>query len=119
MLNLQKVIRRGSFGRAMARFLRKRSTYQQSTWHTSHLWPAISPEHKVILLGVAGVGKTSYFLRVRDGVFVSPGSTCLPADFLEKKVKVSARDDFSIKVTLSSVELYQSSCLALSLDKII
>ena len=27
-------------------------------------------EYKIILLGACGVGKTSYFLRLRDGVFV-------------------------------------------------
>lgn len=82
---------------ARALFSRKRSTYQQSIWHP-YPGAVVSPEHKVILLGVAGVGKTSYFLRVRDGVFVSPESTWFPADFLEKKVQVSASDDFSIKV---------------------
>lgn len=97
---------------ARALFSRKRLTYQQSIWH-SYPGPAVSPEHKVILLGVAGVGKTSYFLRVRDGAFVSPESTCFPADFLEKKVEVSASDDFAIKVDHSSLAIPSYNTLAL------
>ena len=80
-----------------------RSTYQQSIWHAARPEPVISPEHKVILLGTAGVGKTSFFLRVRDQAFVQPESTCRPADYLEKRVKVSSSPsgDVSLTVTLS------------------
>ena len=78
----------------------ERSTYQQSIWHAAR--PATSsPEHKVILLGMAGVGKTSFFLRVRDGVFKTPvESTYPPADYLVKNVKVSgdSADNCSLKV---------------------
>ena len=80
------------------RISRGRSTYQQSIWHASSPEPIVSPEHKVILLGVAGVGKTSFFLRVRDDVFVAPESTCTPVDYLVKRVKVSSSDDAALKV---------------------
>ena len=33
-----------------------------------------SPEYKVILLGEVGVGKTTFFLRIRDGEFVDTDS---------------------------------------------
>lgn len=100
---------------ARALFSRKRSTYQQSIWH-SYAGPVCSPEHKVVLLGVAGVGKTSYFLRVRDGSFVCPESTCFPADFLEKKVEVSASDDFSLKVDHCSLHPAVTYCSVYTLD---
>ena len=64
------------------------STYQQTTWHAARPNQAISPHHKVILLGVAGVGKTAFFLRVRDGVFRQPKATCIPADYLVKTVRL-------------------------------
>ena len=80
------------------RISRGRSTYQQSIWHASRPEPIVSPEHKVILLGVAGVGKTSFFLRVRDDAFVAPESTCSPVDYLVKTVKISSSDDTALKV---------------------
>ena len=78
----------------------ERSTYQQSIWHAARPL-ASSPEHKVILLGMAGVGKTSFFLRVRDGVFRAPAEpTYPPADYLVKNVRVSrnSTDERSLKV---------------------
>ena len=78
----------------------ERSTYQRSIWHAAQP-VASSPEHKVILLGMAGVGKTSFFLRVRDEVFTTPvESTYPPADYLVKDVRVSSNstNNCSLKV---------------------
>lgn len=76
------------------------TTYQQTTWHTTLLSQVISSEHKVILLGTAGVGKTAFFLRVRDGEFKQSEATCFPADYLVKTIRVPDRSckDASLKV---------------------
>lgn len=73
--------------------------YQRSVWHASQQ-PAILPEYKVILLGVAGVGKTSFFLRIRENAFINPDSSTCPIDYLVKKIPVSStpQEDVTVKV---------------------
>lgn len=75
--------------------------YPISTWHQPQ--QRASPQHKVILLGTAGVGKTSFFLRVRDGTFVQTRASCTPVDYFFKDVPVigsSSDEEMSIKVSL-------------------
>lgn len=68
---------------------RNGTTYRQvSTWHAVPSQHTVSPQHKVILLGTVGVGKTAFFLRIRDDVFRQPEATCYPADYLIKTICV-------------------------------
>lgn len=46
----------------------------------------------MILLGTAGVGKTAFFLRVRDGVFKQSDTTCFPPDYLVKTIRIPSSD---------------------------
>ena len=70
---------------------RMRYTYQQSVWHTSQQDPVVIPEYKVILVGVPGVGKTSFFLRVRENAFLEADTSTCPIDYLVKKVQFPDR----------------------------
>lgn len=76
--------------------------YQQSVWHASQR-PAILPEYKVILLGVAGVGKTSFFLRIRENAFINPDSSTCPIDYFVKKISVPSTplEDVTVKVRMA------------------
>lgn len=49
------------------------------------------PEYKLILLGEPGVGKTNFFFRLRDGVFVgSTASTvCTGVEHMEYKMRIN------------------------------
>ena len=96
--------------------------YQISTWHTEQPRHAASPQHKVILLGTAGVGKTAFFLRVRDGVFSPTRASCCTVDYYVKDVPVpsssSSDEDTSIKVgqsqlTFSSARLFPNTQMVL------
>lgn len=80
--------------------VRREHTYRQSVWHANQQ-PAIMPEYKVILLGVPGVGKTSFFLRIRENAFINPDSSTCPIDYLVKRVQVSNSplEDVTVKVT--------------------
>ena len=57
------------------------------------------PEYKLILLGEPGVGKTNFFFRLRDGVFVgSTASTvCTGVEHMEYKMRING---LNIKVSV-------------------
>lgn len=58
-----------------------------------------SSTYKVILLGEPGVGKTSFFLRIRDGRFVDRESVTVTADVCDKTVRLEGSDsDSTIQV---------------------
>ncbi len=60
---------------------------------------AASPrEYKIILLGEPGVGKTSFFLRVRDGRFAERESVTVTADVCDKTVRLEG-DNTAIQVS--------------------
>ena len=65
------------------------------TSSTAHL--ILGPEYKIILLGEPGVGKTSFFYRVRDDVFLADGcsTVCTGVEHLEHVVNI---DGVEIKV---------------------
>ena len=54
----------------------------------------VVPEYKIILLGEPGVGKTSYFFRVRDNVFLadSPTTICTGVEHLEHTMTVDGTE---------------------------
>lgn len=55
------------------------------------------PKFKVILLGEVGVGKTSFFIRVRDGVFRDPQTTTLGVDNCSCTLKAGGK---AVQLTL-------------------
>jgi GTPase SAR1 family protein len=57
----------------------------------------VAPEYKIILLGEPGVGKTNFFFRLRDGVFVGTTATTVSTgiEHMEYKMRISG---CSIKV---------------------
>lgn len=64
------------------------------------------PQYKVILLGDPGVGKTTFFLRLRDSSFVdteSRPSVSIGVDDLEYKHSIG---DTDITVSVSSQSQY-------------
>ncbi len=62
---------------------------------------ALTPrEYKVVLLGEPGVGKTSFFLRIRDGTFVDTESMTVTADACEKRVKLEGSES-NVQVSLA------------------
>ena len=95
---------------------RMRYTYKQSVWHANHEDPVI-PEYKVILLGVPGVGKTSFFLRVRENTFLEADASTCPIDYLVKKVHFPDRHqevERTVKVRGTApcgVVYYRSKCV--------
>ena len=62
----------------------------------------VVPEYKIILLGEPGVGKTNFFFRLRDGVFVgSTASTvCTGVEHMEYKMRINGSN---IKVSCSGL----------------
>lgn len=58
----------------------------------------LGPEYKIILLGEPGVGKTSYFFRVRENVFLadSPTTVCTGIEHLEHSITINGQE---VKVT--------------------
>lgn len=68
----------------------------------SHDKMAFSPEFKVILLGDPGVGKTTFFLRLKEGEFVDTEvrpTASLGVERLERTVTV---DGVSVKVHVAA-----------------
>ncbi len=59
----------------------------------------LGPEYKIILLGEPGVGKTSYFFRVREDIFLadSPTTVCTGIEHLEHRVVIDGQE---VKVTI-------------------
>ena len=56
---------------------------------------ALSPEFKIILLGDPGVGKTTYFLRLKEGDYVDTElrpTASLGVEHLERTIKVDGAD---------------------------
>lgn len=54
----------------------------------------VTPEYKIILLGEPGVGKTSYFFRVRDNIFLAdcPTTACTGVEHLEHTITVDGTE---------------------------
>ncbi len=54
----------------------------------------LTPEYKIILLGEPGVGKTSFFFRVRDEVFLaeSPTTVCTGVEHLEHRIVIDGQE---------------------------
>ena len=50
----------------------------------------IVPEYKIILLGEPGVGKTNFFFRLRDGVFIGTTATTVSTgiEHMEYKMRI-------------------------------
>ena len=51
----------------------------------------VIPEYKLILLGEPGVGKTNFFFRLRDGVFVgnTASTVCTGVEHMEYKMRIN------------------------------
>ena len=51
----------------------------------------VAPEYKIILLGEPGVGKTNFFFRLRDGVFVgeTASTVCTGVEHMEYKMRIN------------------------------
>ena len=49
------------------------------------------PEYKIILLGEPGVGKTNFFFRLRDGVFVGSTASTVSTgiEHMEYKIRIN------------------------------
>lgn len=49
------------------------------------------PEYKIILLGEPGVGKTNFFFRLRDGVFVgnTAATVSMGIEHMEYKMRIN------------------------------
>jgi len=58
----------------------------------------VVPEYKIILLGEPGVGKTNFFFRLRDGVFVG-GTASTVSTGIEHMEYIMRKDGCRIKVT--------------------
>ncbi len=57
------------------------------------------PEYKLILLGEPGVGKTNFFIRLRDGIFVGNTASTVSTgiEHVEYKIRINGSN---IKVEL-------------------
>ena len=51
----------------------------------------VIPEYKIILLGEPGVGKTNFFFRLRDGVFVGSTASTVSTgiEHMEYKMRIN------------------------------
>ena len=70
---------------------------------------AADSEYKIVLLGDPGVGKTTWFLQVRQGEFVDTENTAMSmgVDHLEHKVTV---DEKEVKVRRLDLSQGFSKC---------
>lgn len=69
---------------------------------------ALHPEYKIILLGDPGVGKTTFFLRIKEGDFVDTElrpTASLGVEHLEHQHKIGGVD---VKVMFSDVWIMSS-----------
>lgn len=62
----------------------------------------VVPEYKIILLGEPGVGKTNFFFRLRDGVFVGSTASTVSTgiEHMEYKMRINGAP---IKVEVEGV----------------
>ena len=61
---------------------------------SSAIPPTMAAEYKIILLGGPGVGKTNYFFRLRDGIFVesSVSTVSQGVEFMTFKATVDGEE---------------------------
>ena len=66
----------------------------------------VVPEYKIILLGEPGVGKTNFFFRLRDGVFVGSTASTVSTgiEHMEYKMRINGA---SIKVQVCSSPFFE------------
>lgn len=68
-------------------------TYMTSErgWAWLTLQMELVPEYKIILLGEPGVGKTNFFFRLRDGMFVgnTASTVCTGVEHMEYKMRIN------------------------------
>lgn len=62
-------------------------------------WMEAIPEYKIILLGEPGVGKTNFFFRLRDGVFIGSTASTVSTgiEHMEYKMRINGS---TIKVSI-------------------
>lgn len=66
----------------------------------------VIPEYKIILLGEPGVGKTNFFFRLRDGVFVGSTASTVSTGIEHMEYKISINGS-TVKVSPGAWHLVQ------------